>query len=308
MRAAAFSLPHDGATFTESVYDRCRRLIKTGIWAEMDHTNFRSWLTNFTTPEEKYLSACLLDSLMYRSRKQTNSLINELFDRVIPELLTSSSPTNPAPFDWLTYLRSSPQTPEAPVIVVPVLRNSDPPTKSGPTLCRMLSKHLGIRDEHFVWPWRIGEYIQFRKTIAILFIDDFLGTGHQFAEFITSFNLGPLLQNTYSVYTPLTAHEKGIDYLQNAFPTLLLSASERLTHKSNFFHSESTKFLDGHNTIASTWNTYKSLLQRAGFPARPAYRGYGKLGVVYSFSHATPDNSIPLIWWKSPTWKPLFNR
>lgn len=308
MSPPSFKLPRDGSSYTEAIFERSRQLIKTGIWKEVDPLNLRAWLSNFETPEEQYFAACILDSLMYRSQPQTAALITELFDRVIPGLNSANNARNPLKTDWLNYLKQPPQRSSSPLIIVPVIRDGDPPTKSGPLLCRLLSKQLRIKDYHFVWPWQIDKFCTQKKSEAILFIDDFLGTGHQFEEFISGFNINHILKSKYCIYAPLVAHEKGLSYLKKAFPSLLLSCSELLTARTDIFSSQCSTFDDGENTIESAHAFYKKLVLKSKFPHTSARRGYGKLGIVYSFSHATPDNSIPLIWWKSGSWNPLFLR
>lgn len=85
-RAAAFKLPRDGKIYIDQIVERCTSLIQCGIWGDMHPSHLRRWMKNFTTDEEKYFAACVLDSLIYRSKSQTIALIRQLFQRALPDL------------------------------------------------------------------------------------------------------------------------------------------------------------------------------------------------------------------------------
>src|SRR5438067_1032212 len=87
-----FMLPRDGQTYHIEIFDRCRELINFDIWGGLHLSRLRSWITNFKTDEEKYFAACILDNLIYRSKAQTINLLEQLFQRVIPDL-TRLDPT-----------------------------------------------------------------------------------------------------------------------------------------------------------------------------------------------------------------------
>jgi hypothetical protein len=37
-------------------------------------------------------------------------------------------------------------------------------------------------------------------------------------------------------------------------------------------------------------------------------RGYGDCGLLVAFKHGCPNNSLPILWFRSPRWQPLFHR
>jgi hypothetical protein len=196
------------------------------------------------------------------------------------------------------------------VRIVPVIRDDDPPTKSGPLVVRIIKRHLRLREKWMIWPFKIGE-IQDKAIKVYLFVDDFLGTGTQFCKFVERNNLVEVFNNSLCIYAPLAACQAGIDRLSEEYPELVITASEVLEHDSHIFSEHSECFSDGTNTPDGARVFYENLLQRiSGKPKEKnklAY-GYGHLGVVYAFEHASPNASIPLLWYEYDGFTPLFDR
>src|SRR5438874_796228 len=86
---ASFQLPKDGAIYTDSIFGRCHDLIAYGVWSGIEEHRLDTWIANFTTDEERYFAARVLDNLVYRSDKQTIALMKQMFQRVIPDLARS---------------------------------------------------------------------------------------------------------------------------------------------------------------------------------------------------------------------------
>ncbi len=303
-----FQLPRDGRPYFEEIFQRCGDLIRYGVWGGLDISQLRRWITNFTTDEEKYFAACVLDSLIYRSKGQTIALIRQLFQRMLPDLTR----LNPTPFgsidDWVENLRSRSFSNDPGVRLVAAVTKDDPPTKSAHIIARLMKQNLSICESWIIKPWEIQETIRAGIKIYV-FIDDFLGTGNQFEDLFIRENLEPALANVYAVYAPLVAHESGQMHLQKTFPSLRINSVETLDAKYGLFHQNSGCFNDGVNTPNVARDFYKNLLITKKINVTPPYIwGYGKLELAYAFEDATPDNSLPILWWrKSPSWTPLFH-
>lgn len=128
-----FSLPKDGDIFTNLIFERCESLIDAGIWDGMDTIKINTWINNFKTPTERYFAACILDALIYRSNKQTIALMEHLFQRTLPDLTRLDPPQHGPADTWHDRLRTNSGSNPG-IRIVPVLRASDPPSKSGPQL------------------------------------------------------------------------------------------------------------------------------------------------------------------------------
>jgi len=309
METSSFSIPKDGEMFVDVVLERCRNLVDSGIWdGQFSHVRLDTWMGNFATQTERYFGACVLDALIYRSERQTVALMEQLFERIIPDLVRRFPPAPVNDCSWLEKPREPLQMPSPQLRVIPVLKLNDPPTKSGLLLGRLYRRALGLNDAWMLWPW----LIEHSKNVGIkqfLFIDDFLGTGDQFCEFVDQFSLVDRLKDCYAVYAPLAAHVKGIAKVKEKIPGLHVVAVEVIDQSYSLFSVESNWFNDQTNTPGAARTFYEQLVGRVLFPVKPeAIRGYGKLALAYAFSHATPDNCLPILWAAGPNWKPLLTR
>lgn len=309
MTEPRFEIHAEGAVYTEFVLDRCRQLIAAAIWNGIAPDQFESWVNNFRGDVERYFAACVLDALIYRSEEQTVALMEHLFQRSIPDFLADNPPPQVESRDWAALLRAGPLRRHDPrVRLVPVIRNSDPPTKSGPVLARLYRRRLRLDDRWMIWPWQV-ESERRRGVQVFVFVDDFLGSGRQFTSFAQTFDLPRRLRGAMGLYAPLAAHEAGIEAVRRTVPGVHVCAVERLTPEYGLFHPDSRWFRDGRNTPEAAERFYHNILHRARvqLPAR-FRRGFGRLAVAYSFQHAIPNNCLPLLWFRSPTWKPLIER
>ena len=303
-----FTVPRDGEIFIEQVLERCRNLISSGIWEGLSQVRLDTWMKNFTSDEERYFGACVLDSLIYRSEKQTVALMQQLFQRTLPDFVRREPPPGSPAAPWLDLLRSPVFGPDPLLRVVPVIRWDDPPAKSGPALARLYRRQLSLNQEWMIWPWQI-EYAKRVGINRFLFVDDFLGTGEQFCGFAQQFQLSASLQGCYGVYAPLVAHAAGIAEVRRCLPGLHVVAVEVIDDGYSLFSNESPWFDDGVNSPEVAREFYDSLVARLRFPIKPeALRGFGKLSLAYAFNHATPDNCVPIIWSEGNNWKPLLER
>jgi hypothetical protein len=292
-------LPKDWKTYHDSVRDRCRNLIDLKIWNGIDIHQFEMWRQNFTSDEEKYFSACVLDSLVYRSNEQTYSLINELIYKNINNLYRTLDLNN------LTYFPTNMQNPLVDPLIrfVPVIREEDPVTKSSYAILRFMKRHFHISEKWIINPWKIEEHLS-NGVKVIVFIDDFMGTGHQFDEACIWQNLSPIIKNNTVIYAPLVAHQKGIDYVLGQYPNINITYVEKLqieTHSffSNYFEKETVEAKE----------FYLHLLKKFGIsPSTGNEYGYGNMELTFAFEHAAPDNSLEILYARNNGCNPLFNR
>ena len=303
-----FSLPEKGEVFTDQVLERCKSLSVTKIWEELSPLRLDTWMNNFSNPLERYFAACILDALVYRSRKQTVALMEHLFQRSIVDLVRQA-PCPLASVNTLIDTLASRSTKEDPHIrLVPVLRPSDPPTKSGPLLARLYRRHLNFNEKWMIWPWAINEAKK-SGTKVFIFIDDFSGTSRQFQDFANQFNLARQLRDTYPIYAPLVAHQRGLGLLRKRLPFMNVCSAELLDDTHGLFAKGSRHFSDGVNSPPLALRYYQEFLQQKQISISQRFRmGFGRLALAYSFEHATPNNCLPLLWMPSPNWEPLFER
>jgi hypothetical protein len=263
-------------------------------------------MRNFTTDLERYFAACVLDALIYRSKNQTIALIKQLFQRALPDL-TRLDPTPLGQIeDWQERLHSQSPVSDPQIRLVAAVRKEDSPTKSAYVMARYMMQSLSIPKRWIIKPWEISRHID-RGINIFVFIDDFLGTGSQFKLTLTEENLAPHLSDSYMVYAPLVSHIDGIKSLRSQFKTLRLCPVEVLGESYSLFHPTSHAFNDQLNTPAGARRFYYQILRSKGIEIpRSERRGIGNLELAYAFEHATPDNCLPILWFREEPWQPLF--
>ena len=308
--------------FYDEVLERSQDLVHAGIWAAIHPARLRTWLNNFTSDEEKYFCACVLDNLIYRSEDQTSALATQVFQRALPDVAR----LHPTPLgmvdDWLAMFCGA-SDPGA--RIVPVLKPGDMAGKSGDVIARLLRRGFRVHPGAVIQPNQCST-ASAQGISTFIFVDDFLGTGNQFRETIIASGLEPLLSSAYCIYAPFAAHVKGIEFLSVLYPNLHLCPGEVIDWSHSIFHAECPAFSDGMNSVPEALAFYHELLEKRGLcnaalqstssiPVDPALipwgsrTGYGDLGLAYAFSHAVPDNCLPILWWsRGRNWNPLFNR
>ncbi|GAB4026381.1 phosphoribosyltransferase-like protein [Spirosoma gilvum] len=292
------TLPKNWQTYYNAIIERSRRLIKFNIWQGITSEELSIWLKNFHNDEEKFFSACLLDSLIYRSKAQTLSLIYDLLNRVIPNKLFFNQKKLYEKVDFPMCMNKY----DDPYIrLVSVRRAGDPPSKSSAEILRYMKNKFGVNSK-----WMI-EISEVKKEIsngveAFIFIDDFLGTGEQFCKMFSA-EYSSLLDYSYFLYSPLVAHENGIDAINRHVKNVEVCSVEYLSSKNSFFVNY---FNDTYNKETDGKKFYENMLNDRAFAISSSEMyGYGDLELSYGFEHGTPDNTLPVFSYSDTDWKPL---
>jgi hypothetical protein len=305
MSSIPFRLPKHGLSFSSDILSRSTYLIERGIWQGIKQARLHRWFKNFTTDEERYFAACVLDSLIYRSDEQTTSLAVHLFQRSLIDLARIDPPVSGPVANWLEPLRSS----RSLIRLVAAVKRSDYTHKSAHLISRLMKRHLAIRAQWIAKPWELDQHINTGAQILV-FIDDFLGTGQQFEELVQQENLDWIFGSAYVVYAPFAAHNVGIEHLRKRFPGIKITAAEVLDERHSIFNKLSRCFDDGINTPEVAKTFYSNLVKDKHLAVTPSsWLGFGGLGLAYVFQHAVPDNNLPILWSAgSAGWMPLFDR
>lgn len=310
VRTHPFSLPKDGDVYIAQILERCEDLIYAGIWEGIGTIRLYTWMNNFKTPTERYFAACVLDALIYRSRAQTVAMMKQLLQRSLPDILRTEPLKVNTETDWYQQLQLPMHIKDSHIRIVPVIKSTDPPSKSGPLICRIYRRELMLNQDLMIWPWQI-ESAKSVGVNAFLFVDDFLGTGEQFSEFMRHFAISNKLIDTDAIYAPLVAHEDGVSTLHKSYPTLKICAVEMLNERYNLFATNSLWFRDQDNTNkpSAAYAFYDNLVKDRKLPLPAKYQtGYGNFALAYGFEHATPDNCLPIFWIRTANWEPLLER
>lgn len=136
---------------------------------------------------------------------------------------------------------------------------------------------------------------------ALVFVDDFSGTGNTLQKWWQ--NVESLVRPTGSaVYVGLLLlNERARDLIEKFAHVL---AVDELLGSADVFSNENRGF------SVSEKATLLEHCRRTG--CGPEYeRGRGQCGLLLSFKHGCPNNSLPVLWFSgkpAKKWRPLFNR
>lgn len=295
----AFQCPPNAEIYFEQVVKRCRGYLRLHLW-EIEQPTLDGWLTNFSTLEERYLAARLLDKAIFRSESQIRAMIVQLLQRTLADALAAP---NEFGEDWQAVLKSEEKDPR--LRLVPVIRDTDSPAKSGPLVARLFRRLGEVSDDWMVWPWLMQGEID--KGNKIVLIDDFIGSGQQFINFANRFLLHQVCLGQL-IYSPLVAHEQGLITIRETLPNIRVVPGEVLTANYSTLQESSEPF-DSHNSQSSARQFYKTYWNRKNIQiSKSLLFGWEELSLVFAFNHGSPNATLPLFWMNRGHHKRIFTR
>lgn len=281
--------------------ERAQRYIENGIW-DIDIVNLDNWIKNFKENDEKFLCALLLDQFSLRTISQTNALLHHSFRASLPSALCDDPLDAHNMPDYIAEL-SDRSNKTHNLRLVPVIRDSDPPTKSGPSVARLYRRCLKISDSNMIWPWQIESALA-DGVDKIVFIDDVVGSGQQFQEFLKKHMPASYSEEIKFCYIPIIAHVDGLDNIKIKYPEISICPVEIADKESNFFMRNGTKEI---HDLKELYERVSEKLLNKRLNKGMCF-GYQNLSMTISFSHATPNATLPLYWYESSTFSPLVGR
>lgn len=301
-----FEAPLNWDIYYDDVVSKCESYVEYGYWDDVELYQLRAWLSNFESDEEKYLSACILDGLVYRSKQMVKSSFRTIASSIIPKFLDEQKiDYDDSLDDWLTTLKSGRDTP----IRFVAIENVDNRTgKSGSVIIREFIETLDLAGHLTMKPEAVGRIPAYVK--AIVLIDDFAGTGNQFCEFFKN-NLADKELNKKILYVPLAAHKDAVDYIKRSYPSIEVCPVELLTDDDSFFTPINGYFRgDNKNSVDDAKNFYLDLCERSPLKGSSFLLGKGDLCLTFGFHLSTPNNNLKIIYHNSetPSWNRLLYR
>ncbi|MFI8609705.1 hypothetical protein ACIGFL_15465 [Pseudomonas sp. NPDC077649] len=297
----------NGIIFFENVITSTKTLISSGLWKEVNLRTLQDWIEHFETDQEKVLCGLLLDSLIFRSRAQTQALLSNVIEKSIPQLIQSSHPEVASSLHK-TLTAKYPGKEREKIIIVPVIRDIDPPTKSGPLVARLYKKDIGVNEKFMEWPWKLQTKAE--QANIVIFIDDFVGTGDQFLEFFKLFFPNQTTHKDIEyIYAPLGACKTGLDKIKEEIPRIKICQAETILPENKFFSGLPMRYkgLD-EEFVQSMKVTYEEFLKKVGLGKLKDKFGYGELELTYAYAHGTPNATLPILWAANEQYQPIFSR
>ncbi|WP_248804105.1 hypothetical protein [Pseudomonas sp. MWU13-2100] len=226
-----FHVPDKHYSLYSDVERRFRGMLQRGVITGTEESTLDRWLDNFQSEEELYFAARVLERLIFRSQGMIESSIDQMLHCVLPAYLRQRDLyPHPSIEAFLEALGES--IPSYPLRFVGVDGNRAFDTgKSGVVIIRHYKRHAGINKAITCRPDSLSPPPE--GVRCLVFVDDMLGTGKQFKDFVSDNKLAEI-QGVHMVYCPLVAFEKGIEKLQ-IFPWLTVLPIEVLDKRHQFF-------------------------------------------------------------------------
>lgn len=302
----AFHVPASHSGFFADVVHRFRQLLHRGVVTGIDPIRLNVWLAQFTSEEERYLAAQLLSGLTYRSDAMVKSSFQHLAHCELPGVLRSCLEfafTNLDDLDCV--LRNGTEACFLRFVAIDGTFEKNP-GKSGAVVIRAFRQHLRVAKALTCRPEAV---VGLPDEVKILvFIDDIVGTGRQFATFAKAYDLSAQAAKRTMVYCPLLAFDSGLNKVRDEHPWLQVFPVEMLDQSHQFFRAAKDDAnvwgVDGINRLEDAKEFVREICVRHAVAPRSRH----SLDLLVAFEHAVPNNSLSLLGASSDRWRPLFDR
>jgi len=242
----------------------------------ISETDYDKWLSQFEKEDIPIINT-LVENINYFSLKKTEKQILKLYNLILEATNDISK-----------------------VLFIPV----GYVVKSGSVVAYSFRKQNQIPENKFIPYSDLNEDV-LKNIDYLVFIDDFIGTGHQCNEVwrdlsrkLSQFNLSPKL-----IYATIVSTINGKDEIENKTSFKVIS-SHIIKNSQIPFHEESTIFND-----KATKEKAKNLLAKYGRDLYPKYPlGYKNNSLLVGFYYSTPNNTLPIFWSSHNNWKPLLTK
>jgi hypothetical protein len=292
---AAPSYKFDSLTLQREVLSLC----KVGFRRDpLNSERVKAWVRQFEGEREKALAWLILRHMVYRTTPQLQSSIRQALKQAALYFLREAK--GHATSEWKSALEGKNTTLRF-RCGPPAFQNPDSRGKSGDIVTRLINREYGVEK------WSVDAVDVLESDERYLLVDDGAYTGMQLFNFLSSWKAASKPQQIAIVVA--VAHRSAIDVLAKNFPEVRLFFGELLTEK-NCLHSLSDQWINAGQWpyTESPRKVYLELCERSGPFKEHLPEGFGKLGVMVGFEHGVPDDSLLLLWGRSPKWAPLIER
>lgn len=277
--------------FIRKKKDQCEKLIQFGIWHGLDSNNLGAWLKNFSSVEEKYFAACLLDWLVYRNSEHVKSMLYDLFTKHLHNQWRIDH--NPLYDESENPLKMLKSRKNHMLRYVTAVKKSDKGTKSGYAIVGIMNHNLEISPQYNISNEEIPEaYSSGVRTF--LFVDDITGTGEQMKGVLRESGLSDY-KDVYVYILVCAAHQMGMREIMEEFPFVKVLYAEYVPCDDCVFVQ--LPFRDiGIETADEFKKWYVAFMESRGVKESLCL-GRGDLGLAYAFESGIPNDSLPILYY-----------
>lgn len=290
----------------ESILEKFNFLSTVGQVPIKNRFDPENWLNNFEPDEEQY-ALCLLDSFLYFSEDTCKELLKSNFQKLFRTISGFKEKSKEGRYKYEDFVDE--------INVIPVFLKG--PSDSGYVFARMARDFIKFPEEripNFNKNLPKDMFIRNKKKQKIVFVDDFIGTGDQFINFMESEftfkkkkrKLCEILtaNDSETYFCPILSTSMGLDKIKQKYKFIKIICPYFL--KNNYSVLDDSSLVWTENLRKDSIKFLREVNQRAGIlQAQIDWRGYGGLGLTVSFFHSTPDSTLPIFTWDKNGWNPL---
>ena len=244
---------------------------------EVTETEIDHWLQQFEASEQVFIQK-LLSHFTYYDTISVRRAVSSLHNKV---LIQSGFPVEKIWFIPVGYV-----------------------TKSGSVIAYFYRSVNGLAEGKFISSNDILRIID-KREVCLVFIDDYIGTGHQ-ARQVWDYVLKPhtqLFSNSKFYYCTLAGTKEGIKHI--AKNTGFEVITDKRIGKNELPFSKNSKIF----TTQEERNKAEEIVRKYGeilYPGNPL--GYKNSQALIGFFYSTPNNTLPIFWSINEKWHPLLTR
>ncbi|NEU95234.1 phosphoribosyltransferase-like protein [Bradyrhizobium uaiense] len=291
------------------ILEKCKNHLDFQLWPIEMEAQIEPWLANFL-PDEKEHAYHLLNSFLFFSERMTKQLflsaVNDLSVRIRKPGRTMSGERSA----WRSLFDS--------ILVTQVTGEAPNPTDSGNLFSRYARDFLGFDEAQILSNDEVLRVLLSNNPRPVIFVDDFAGSGNQFARMWKRKHQIGSLHMSFAMYAskqrggffgycPALCTQYGAENIAKECPEVIVSPGNLLTPQYSAIAPDSIIWPDHLRQNASEF--LRKASARAGIPeaggSEDDWRGFHKLGLCIAFHHGMPDASLPLFKWQQNGWAPL---
>ncbi len=242
----------------------------------IEEAEFDKWLSQFAK-EDILTILKLVENVKYFSLKRTEKAIEKLYK----EVLSITKTTEKVLFIPVGYV-----------------------VKSGSIVAYTFRKQNQIPESKFR-PYTDLNENSLNSIEHLVFIDDFIGTGHQCCEVWRDLSrrLKDLNCNPNLIYATIASTKFGKREVEEK-TTFKVVTSYQIENSEIPFHEDSKIFSDDTEKEIA-----KKIISKYGNNLYPKYPlGYKNNSLLIGFYYSTPNNTLPIFWSSHDNWKPLLTK
>jgi hypothetical protein len=291
------------AASPEALEDRCLSFVELHAWPLSDQLNWKGWLGNFISTDEKYYARCLLEGFMYYNSPHSDALYVAAFHNLSRDLVNGLDAAN-GHIAWLNFLSS--------VVISHVEGERPSPADSGFAFARRGRKLFGIPEPRIMNPKDALDLLAAAPSTPVVFVDDILGSGKQLETmWRRDYGRGYTFESIASKnhvnmwYIPLLATQYGVERVRPLTPGVQICPAHLITSKYSALDPDSLLWPTGERDAGCDFVEHVS--KRAGLSAAECW-GFHNLGLAVAILDTIPDASLPIFYSERSGWRPLMRR